>query len=184
MWEGKFSSVRGWIYGEDIAAIGYRGKFLKHSLAHESEPVWFTTQLCSNLAHVPRGWEFPILFQCLLSQLKIIPTEGKMSSPHLDTVRMKLTFYPSASSLLNANCQEKLDRWRNPRALVMHTAHRTEEPARTIGTDVDWSTCASLYLLLKFHMWSVFFPGTGVWTQGLHLEPLHQPFFVIFFFSR
>jgi hypothetical protein len=24
--------------------------------------------------------------------------------------------------------------------------------------------------------------GTRVWTQGLHLEPLHQPFFMIFFF--
>jgi hypothetical protein len=24
-----------------------------------------------------------------------------------------------------------------------------------------------------------FFCGTGVWTQGLHLEPLHQPFFVM-----
>jgi hypothetical protein len=23
--------------------------------------------------------------------------------------------------------------------------------------------------------------GTGVWTQGLHLEPLHQPFFVMGF---
>jgi hypothetical protein len=23
-----------------------------------------------------------------------------------------------------------------------------------------------------------FFCGTGVWTQGLHLEPLHQPFFM------
>jgi hypothetical protein len=27
-----------------------------------------------------------------------------------------------------------------------------------------------------------FFFGTGVWTQGLHSEPLHQPFFVIGFF--
>jgi hypothetical protein len=27
-----------------------------------------------------------------------------------------------------------------------------------------------------------FFCSTGAWTQGLHLEPLHQPFFVIFFF--
>jgi hypothetical protein len=27
-----------------------------------------------------------------------------------------------------------------------------------------------------------FFCHTGVWTQGLYLEPLHQPFFVIFFF--
>jgi hypothetical protein len=27
-----------------------------------------------------------------------------------------------------------------------------------------------------------FFNGTEVWTQGLHLEPLHQPFFVMGFF--
>jgi hypothetical protein len=25
--------------------------------------------------------------------------------------------------------------------------------------------------------------GTGAWTQGLHLEPLHQPFFVMGFFE-
>jgi hypothetical protein len=30
---------------------------------------------------------------------------------------------------------------------------------------------------------SLFFCGTGVWTQGLHLEPLHQPFFVMDFFE-
>jgi hypothetical protein len=28
-----------------------------------------------------------------------------------------------------------------------------------------------------------FFFGTGVWTQDLHLEPLHQPFFVMGFFK-
>jgi hypothetical protein len=28
----------------------------------------------------------------------------------------------------------------------------------------------------------IFF-STGVWTQGLHLESLHQPFFVIGFFE-
>jgi hypothetical protein len=28
------------------------------------------------------------------------------------------------------------------------------------------------------------FCGTGLWTQGLHLEPLHKPFFVIFFWDR
>jgi hypothetical protein len=28
----------------------------------------------------------------------------------------------------------------------------------------------------------VLFCCTGVWTQGLHLEPLHQPFFVMDFF--
>jgi hypothetical protein len=28
-----------------------------------------------------------------------------------------------------------------------------------------------------------FFFGTGVWTQGLYLEPYHQPFFVMGFFE-
>jgi hypothetical protein len=31
-------------------------------------------------------------------------------------------------------------------------------------------------------MITFFFGNTGAWTQGLHLEPLHSPFFVIFFF--
>jgi hypothetical protein len=26
------------------------------------------------------------------------------------------------------------------------------------------------------------FGGAGAWTQVLHIEPLHQPYFVIFFF--
>jgi hypothetical protein len=30
---------------------------------------------------------------------------------------------------------------------------------------------------------SFFFCGTGVWTQGLYLEPLHQPFFVLDLFK-
>jgi hypothetical protein len=33
--------------------------------------------------------------------------------------------------------------------------------------------------LAKYHFFSF---SMGVWTQGLHLEPLHQPFFVFFFF--
>jgi hypothetical protein len=38
-----------------------------------------------------------------------------------------------------------------------------------------------IILLLFF-----FFLSTGAWTQGLHLEPLHQPFFLwrVFFFLR
>jgi hypothetical protein len=31
---------------------------------------------------------------------------------------------------------------------------------------------------LFVHFW-----GNGVWTQGLHFEPLHQPFFVKGFFE-
>jgi hypothetical protein len=29
----------------------------------------------------------------------------------------------------------------------------------------------------------LFFCGTGVWTQGLHFEPLHQPYFCEGFFE-
>jgi hypothetical protein len=29
----------------------------------------------------------------------------------------------------------------------------------------------------------LFFSGTGVWTPGLHLESLHQPFFFVGFFK-
>jgi hypothetical protein len=45
--------------------------------------------------------------------------------------------------------------------------------------------CLPLRLSVKCHLhWAVrifvffFFYSTGVWTQGLHLEPLHQPFCV------
>jgi hypothetical protein len=30
----------------------------------------------------------------------------------------------------------------------------------------------------------LFFCGTEAWTQGLHFEPLHQPFFVVGFFQE
>jgi hypothetical protein len=37
----------------------------------------------------------------------------------------------------------------------------------------------SNYIGIKF----CFVLGTGTWTQGLHLEPLHQSFFVMGFFQ-
>jgi hypothetical protein len=40
-----------------------------------------------------------------------------------------------------------------------------------------------LFLLFVGLFLFLFFCGTGVWTQGLHLEPLHQPFFVMGFFK-
>jgi hypothetical protein len=30
----------------------------------------------------------------------------------------------------------------------------------------------------KLSFFFFFFCGTGAWTQGLHLQPLHQPFFL------
>jgi hypothetical protein len=41
-----------------------------------------------------------------------------------------------------------------------------------LSTNIQWT----------FFFFLFFFCGTGVWTQGLHLEPLHQPFlwFVLF----
>jgi hypothetical protein len=38
---------------------------------------------------------------------------------------------------------------------------------------------ASIFEVVKFFLyvlWFFFFCCTGVWTQGVHLEPLHQPF--------
>jgi hypothetical protein len=40
--------------------------------------------------------------------------------------------------------------------------------------------CHITMLSLSFFL--LFVCGTGAWNRGLHLEPLHQPFFVIFFF--
>jgi hypothetical protein len=40
---------------------------------------------------------------------------------------------------------------------------------------------ATNYLISKMYIFCVC--GTGVWTQGLHLKPLHQPFFVKAFFE-
>jgi hypothetical protein len=37
--------------------------------------------------------------------------------------------------------------------------------------------------LIFFCVCSLFFCGTIVWTQGLHLVPLHQPFSVMGFFK-
>jgi hypothetical protein len=39
------------------------------------------------------------------------------------------------------------------------------------------------YELLPFAFFFFFF-STEVWTQDLHLQPIHHPFFVIFFFSK
>jgi hypothetical protein len=38
-----------------------------------------------------------------------------------------------------------------------------------------------VFLLLNFFF--LFILGTGAWTQGLHLEPLHQPYFCEGFFE-
>jgi hypothetical protein len=35
----------------------------------------------------------------------------------------------------------------------------------------------------KFEIGTRSFCGAGIWTQGLHHEPLHQPFFVMGFFK-
>ena len=36
----KFSKPRGLISGRDTSAIGYSGKFLRHSLANKPGPSW------------------------------------------------------------------------------------------------------------------------------------------------
>jgi hypothetical protein len=48
-----------------------------------------------------------------------------------------------------------------------------------------WATAIDSYtfpFFLSFFLPSFFFYGAGIWTQGLHLEPLHQPFIVMSFF--
>jgi hypothetical protein len=40
--------------------------------------------------------------------------------------------------------------------------------------------CPWVYLCSSFSS-GFFFCSTGIWTQGIHLEPLHQPFFVMSF---
>jgi hypothetical protein len=44
---------------------------------------------------------------------------------------------------------------------------------------------AHINISMRYNSWDFFsfFCSTGVWTQGLHLVPLHQPFFMIFFFE-
>jgi hypothetical protein len=41
--------------------------------------------------------------------------------------------------------------------------------------------CSRYNYTLTIQLW-VFFFSTGIWTQGLHLEPLYQPFFCDEFF--
>jgi hypothetical protein len=41
-----------------------------------------------------------------------------------------------------------------------------------------------LFRKLKTQHQNYFWGGTGIWTQGLNLDPLHQPFFVVDFFKR
>jgi hypothetical protein len=47
--------------------------------------------------------------------------------------------------------------------------------------------CFFLMLTFTFHAYIILFiylfSYTRIWTQGLHLEPLHQPFFVMGFFQ-
>jgi hypothetical protein len=47
--------------------------------------------------------------------------------------------------------------------------------------------CDSLcffYIIILLFFLVIIFCITGAWTQGLHLEPLHQPYFCEMFFSR
>jgi hypothetical protein len=49
----------------------------------------------------------------------------------------------------------------------------------TIWGDQMYSAWGAIMVFCLF----VCFCGTGAWTQGQHLEPLHQPFFVMDFFQ-
>jgi hypothetical protein len=54
---------------------------------------------------------------------------------------------------------------------------------RITGVSHQCSACFSLKSLLKGGPLFVCVCGTGAWTQGLHLESLHQFFFVMGYFS-
>jgi hypothetical protein len=40
------------------------------------------------------------------------------------------------------------------------------------------------FIILSLSLSLLFLLQYWVWTQGLHLEPFHQPFFVLAFFLR
>jgi hypothetical protein len=44
-----------------------------------------------------------------------------------------------------------------------------------------WLGTPRLYLFLCYYYYYYYFCITGAWSQGLHLEPLQQPFFVMGF---
>jgi hypothetical protein len=46
-----------------------------------------------------------------------------------------------------------------------------------------FSAVWKLYMRLDVDIFIYLFWGTGAWTQGLHLEPLHQPYFCEGFFE-
>jgi hypothetical protein len=50
---------------------------------------------------------------------------------------------------------------------------KTSGPTRRGRLDISARYCE------KWNRIFFFFCSAGVWTQGLHLEPLHQPFFVM-----
>jgi hypothetical protein len=59
--------------------------------------------------------------------------------------------------------------------------NKTKNPASLSFCWLEWVStklCSSTKQPLHFHNFS----STGTWTQGLHLQPLHQPFFVMVFF--
>jgi hypothetical protein len=48
-------------------------------------------------------------------------------------------------------------------------------PSRTSSTFICVGEWIRIFLFFLFFSFLFFFCGTGVWTQGLHLKPLHQP---------
>jgi hypothetical protein len=59
-------------------------------------------------------------------------------------------------------------------------------PYEARGGTEAWVGKPSTEKLILQHAFSIFFfffGGTGAWTQGLHLEPLHQPYFCERFFE-
>jgi hypothetical protein len=53
----------------------------------------------------------------------------------------------------------------------------------SIGNFIGLCSVLHPFLYLHWIYFALFFVRTGIWTQGLHLELLHQPFFVMVFFK-
>jgi hypothetical protein len=53
---------------------------------------------------------------------------------------------------------------------------------RSLRVSVTLGNIDSLYFFFSLFFLFIYW-GTGAWTQGLHLEPLYQPFFMMGFFE-
>jgi hypothetical protein len=71
-----------------------------------------------------------------------------------------------------------------PNAMLISVCESLEcFPSVEISTVFFQSITQDMFPFICFFLF-FFFCSTGVWTHGLHLEPLHQPFFVMCIWDR